>query len=106
MKINDEFGVTPAELATIQDEANRLESLGYTVPDITVKFISAPVNGLAGGNTIIIHPNQDLAELRFTVAHEVGHHNTPKVELNIWDETTWDTYQANEDYANWFAANV
>ena len=105
MKVNDEFGVTPDELAVIHNEAIRLESLGYTVPDITIKALST-VNGLAGGSTILIHPNQNLAELRFTVAHEIGHHNTPKVGLNIWDETTWDTYQANEDYANWFAANV
>ena len=105
MTVKDEFGITAEELTTITNEAARLASLGYTVPDITIKALST-VNGLAGGNTILIHPNQDLAELRFTVAHEVGHHNAPKVELNIWDETTWNTYQANEDFANWFAANV
>ena len=104
--VTDMFGVTNEELETIQNEANRIASLGYNVPNIIVKFLPH-AQGMAGLDNIYIHPNGDLAQLRFTVAHEIGHHNE-SVEVDIWAEpkSYEQKVQESEDFANWFAANV
>lgn len=111
-KITQEFKVTKEELETIQNEADRLEKLGYKVPQITIKMCHN-CNGLNSGNNIYINPNYNLEELRFTVAHEIGHSNEPEFneEFDIWDERTIDEKfeelkQKREDFANWFAANI
>lgn len=101
--ITDTFGVTKAELEAIEVEVANLEAQGYTVPNIIVKFIHN-ANGLAGQNTIYIHPNTNLNELRFTVRHEVGHHYEPITSLNIWEDYNAEAdRQASEDFANDFA---
>lgn len=107
-KIVDTFGVTKEELETIQTEASRIAALGYKVPNIEIKFIHN-AQGMAGKGTIYIHPNTDLEALRFCVAHEIGHHNEPETEINLWDEETWDFAELekkSEDFANWFAVNI
>lgn len=106
MTVTDKYGVSKEELEVIQNEANRLSGLGYEVPNIIVKFIPH-AQGFAG-LSIHIHPNSNLEQLRFTVAHEIGHHNEPEAEaLDIWNYKFYEEEnQASEDFANWFAASI
>ena len=107
MKITDELGINQAEYKTIKSEAERLEVLGYTVPNIIVKFIENG-NGLAGLENIYIYPPRDLHLLRFVVAHEIGHRNEPEQEFDFWNDTLdfEKNRQESEDFANWFATNI
>lgn len=107
MTVTDEYGATKEELEVIRNEADRLSALGYKVPNIRVKFIPH-AQGFAGLSSIHIHPNSNLAQLRFTVAHEIGHHNEPEPEaLDIWNYKSYEKEnQESEDFANWFAANI
>lgn len=106
-KVTDKFGITKEELETIQSEARRLAAKGFKVPNIIVKYLPNG-NGLAGKDNIYIHPPRDLDLLKFVVAHEIGHHNEPDVDFDIWADlkTREQEEQESEDFANWFAENM
>ena len=109
MKITVEIQISKAEYQVIKNEAERLKALGYKVPDIIVKFLPHAY-GMAGLNEMYISTPSipDLELLRFTVAHEIGHHNEPEQEFDFWtDELDFGKErQASEDFANWFAVSV
>lgn len=111
MKITDSYGLSDELLDTVSKEARRLADLGYNVPDIHIRWLPAPLMGLSGANEIMVHPAVDPETLRFAVAHEIGHHNEPQAEFNLWDdaqisETVAERRQRAEDWADWFASHV
>jgi hypothetical protein len=108
--IIDSFGVTTEELEAVKSEAERLAKMGYKVPaEIEIKIMST--NGLAGTmKRMYIHPNTNIEMLKFVVRHEIGHHNEPEVEFDIWSDdclggylTNSKIHQKSEDFANAFA---
>lgn len=110
-KVIDSFGVTQEEYNAVKNEAERLAAMGYKVPaEIEIKFMDYNY-GLAGTmERMYVHPIMDIEELKFVVRHEIGHHNEPEVEVDIWNEETWGGYltndkahQVSEDFANDFA---
>lgn len=106
MKVSDKFGVTKEEFEAIKNEAERLEKMGYKVPDITIAPIanSAGNQGFSTFNHIIIHPHLDIEYLKFVVRHEIGHQNDNETEANIWaDDPIADLENRMEDFANNFA---
>jgi len=102
--ITDKFGITKEEYEAVKSEAERLETMGYNVPNITIKHI-AHANGVAGQDTIYLNPNTNLDELTFCLRHEIGHHNEPETEFDIWAEPkTWEQIRdESETFANDFA---
>jgi len=90
-----------------ETESARLVAAGHIVPDIDICWINLPVRGLAGYNKILVHPDTNMADFRFAVMHEIGHHNEPIRPFNLWDdEPDFEAkVQRSEDFANWFAVN-
>lgn len=104
-KVTDNFGVTTAEFEAVKSEAERLEAMGYKVPDITIAPIAhTGKQGLSTLNHIIIHPHLDIEYLKFVTRHEIGHQNDNVTSLDIWaDDPMADLEQRMEDFANDFA---
>lgn len=111
MKVINTFGATEEEVKAVESEMNRLAAMGYKVPqEAEIKFIKYS-DGLAGTmQRMYIHPNTDIEQLKFVVRHEIGHHNEPEVEFDIWSDKSMGGYltnpkvhQASEDFANEFA---
>ena len=104
--ITDKYGITQDEMNALVSEVARLESMGYSVPNVIVKHIPH-ANGIAGLDTIYLNPNTNLDELKYCLRHEVGHHYQPITGIDIWgdleaqmgDKAIHDA----EDYANEWA---
>lgn len=105
------FGASEEEVKAVKSEAERLRAMGYNVPaEIEIKFLSHAY-GIAGTmQRMYIHPIMDIEYLKFVVRHEIGHHNEPETEVDIWDDNNIGGYlsnekvhQTSEDFANSFA---
>lgn len=106
------FGASEEEVNAVKSEAERLQAMGYNVPaEVEIKFLTHAY-GIAGTmNRMYVHPIMDIEYLKFVVRHEIGHHNEPEIEVNIWDDdfqggdylSNDKIHQASEDFANNFA---